>query len=111
MPLPTKERMPSACLQRRRGYQSACRIYSTDVPSRASSAGVLLCIRGQEGFEDCPHRESIRVLKFDAREAQGPCWARHMQVRHLPPPFGSRGAFIPSPIPRRRRCVIVVGWA
>ncbi|CAN0452537.1 unnamed protein product, partial [Laminaria digitata] len=29
--------------------------------------------------KDCPFRGNVRVLEVDARDAQGPCWGRHLQ--------------------------------
>ncbi|CAM9348151.1 unnamed protein product, partial [Ectocarpus sp. 13 AM-2016] len=33
----------------------------------------------KDGKKDCPFRDNIRVLEMRASEAQGPCWARHLQ--------------------------------
>ncbi|CAM9714604.1 unnamed protein product, partial [Ascophyllum nodosum] len=34
----------------------------------------------KSGTRACPFRENIRILEVDAREAEGPCWGRHLQT-------------------------------
>lgn len=48
--------------------------------SSCISVDLGLRVRVQYVTGACPYKENIRILEVDAREAEGPCWGRHLQV-------------------------------